>query len=92
MIPATASSKKLQPATALALGADLGAPEEVAFRDNADQMAGGIKHGQPADMIAKHGLDGLSDRAVCADRDHLRRHDLVRAHGLVISMFRHSAT
>ena len=43
--------QKPEPAAALALRADLAATNEIAFRDDADELAGRIDHGKPADMV-----------------------------------------
>src|SRR6185312_4938261 len=48
------AGQELQPARALALGADLGTPHEVAIRDDADELAGAVDHRQSADVVIEH--------------------------------------
>jgi hypothetical protein len=75
------SEQNLEPARAPSLGADFGAPQEIAFGHDADQLAGRIHHRQPADVIAKHGGGSLGDRGFGPDRDDLAGHDLMGTHG-----------
>ena len=54
--------------------------QEVALADDADQSAGSIDNGNPADgLLGKELCHGL-DRRARIDRNHIRRHDIHRAH------------
>ena len=46
----TGAEQEFEPAAALALCADFAAADEIAFRDDADQLAGRIDHRKSADM------------------------------------------
>jgi len=54
--------------------------QEVALADDADQSAGSIDNGNPADrLLGKKLCHGLHGRAR-VDGNHIRRHDIHRAH------------
>ena len=60
---------ELQPAPALALGADFAAADEVALGDDADELAGCVDHRKAADMPLQHEIGGIDDGGVGCDRD-----------------------
>src|SRR3954468_23389476 len=74
------AQQEFEPAAALALRADLAAANEIALRDDADQLAGGIDHRKPADTMLQHGFRGLEDGGARCDRDDGPGHDLMGAH------------
>ena len=49
-------------------------------RNDADQSARCVDHGQPADMVPQHRFGGLDDARIGADRNDVLGHDLMRAH------------
>src|SRR5450759_2492150 len=51
----TRAKNEFQKSAALALGADFTATNEIALGDDADELAGGVDHRQPAYMLLKHG-------------------------------------
>src|ERR1700688_788497 len=58
---ARTKNESQKPAT-LALSADFAAANEVTLRDNADELAGRVNHGKPANMPLQHGVCGFDDR------------------------------
>src|SRR5438128_2692556 len=74
------TKQEFEPAAALALRADLAAANEIALRDDPDQLAGGIDHRQSADMTLQHGFRGFEDGGVRRGRDDGPGHDLMGAH------------
>ena len=75
------SQNEFQETAPPALGADLAAADEIAFRDDADQFSGRIDHGKPADVPLQHDAGGLGDGSVRQDGNDGPGHDLMRAHG-----------
>ena len=53
------AKREFEPAAALALRADFAAANEIALRDDADQLAGGIDHRKPTDMLSQHDMSDL---------------------------------
>jgi hypothetical protein len=74
------TQKELQPATALSLSPDLGAADEVALRDDADQLSGFVDDRQAAYVIQQHGVCRLGDIGVGSDSYNRSCHDLMRTH------------
>ena len=70
-----------QEAATFALGAEFAAANEIAFRDNADELSLGVHHRKAADLPLQHGVRGLDDRGVGCDGGDWPGHDLVGAHG-----------
>ena len=58
---------EFQELAALALRADFAAANEVALRDDADELACRIDHRKPADMLLQHGVCGFDDRGFRCD-------------------------
>src|SRR3954471_16922776 len=87
------AQQEFEPAAALALRADLAAANEIALRDDPDQLADRIDHRKPADMVPQHGIGGFEDGGVRRDRDDGSGHDLMSAHVTIsCSMQRSSKT
>ena len=80
MIRSAGNASECQQAAALSLGPELGATNEVALGQDADQLAGLIDNRQPADAMFQHCIDRINQAGIDADRNRLSRHDLVRAH------------
>jgi hypothetical protein len=76
----TGAEQKPQPPAALSLGADLGAADEIALRDDTDQRSAGVDHRKPADVVLQHGPSSFCDSGVRPDRNHLPGHDLMCTH------------
>ena len=74
------SDENFQPSASLFLRSDLLAPHEIAFRDDADQIASFVDHRESADAVLQHFVCGIHDRGVGCDRNDLTGHNLVRAH------------
>src|SRR5215212_8129044 len=74
------AQQECEPAATLALRADFTAADEIALRDDADQLAGSIDHGKPADMMPQHGFGGLQNGGIRRDRYDGAGHDLMGAH------------
>jgi len=55
---------------------------EVAFGDDADQLARIVQHRQAADMAPQHDIGGVGDRGARRNADDIPGHDLMGAHGL----------
>src|SRR3984893_19563916 len=72
--------QELQPSAAFSLGADLGAADKVALRDDADQPSGFIDHRKSTDVIPQHAVCCVDDRSVDSDGYNLSCHDLMCAH------------
>jgi hypothetical protein len=58
----------------------LRAADEIAFRNDADQLSAGIDHRKPADIVLQHSPGGFDDRGIRPDRDDSTGHDLMCAH------------
>ena len=76
----TGAQQKRQPPAVLSLRTDLRASDEIAFRDDADQLSAGIEHRKSADVVLQHGRGGFDDRGIRPDRYDLPGHDLMCAH------------
>src|SRR5258708_39371162 len=76
----TGAENESQKSTASALGSDFAAANEVALGDNADQFAGRIDYGEPADVLLKHGICGFDDCGLRGNGDDGSGHDLMGAH------------
>jgi hypothetical protein len=72
--------QELQPSAAFSLGADLGAADKVALRDDADQRSGFIDHRKSTDVMLQHVVCCFDDKSVGSDGYNLPRHDLMCAH------------
>jgi hypothetical protein len=73
------AKNELQEPAALALGADFAAPNEVAFRDDADELTGRVDDQEPTDVPLQHGGRGFDDRSLRSDSDNGSSHDLMGA-------------
>ena len=76
------ADEELQPSRPLASSADFAAAEEIAFRDDADQLARVVQYGQAADVGPKHDPGCILDRGVRRDGNDILGHDVVSAHGV----------
>src|SRR5436309_13386489 len=74
------AKQEFEPAATLALRADLAASNEIALRDDADQLAGRIDHRKSADMKLQHGFRRPQYGGVGRDRHDGTCHDLMGAH------------
>ena len=72
---------EFQEPAALALRADFAAANEIAFRNDADELAVGVDDRKPADVLRQHGVGRIGDLGVRGDRYDRPGHDLVGAHG-----------
>jgi hypothetical protein len=62
------------------LGSDLGASQQIAFGDDADELSRGAQHGQAADAIASHQTGNVLDPRIRGRRHHRMRHHLSCVH------------
>jgi hypothetical protein len=74
------AEKVLKPTRPFLLGTDLRTSQKVAFRNDADELARCIEHGQPAHMIFEHLVRGLEKGRLGQHGEGVTSHDLVRAH------------
>jgi len=77
---------EFQPTTAASARADFTTANEIALRDNANQLACRVDDGQAADMPRQHYSGRLHDRRVWVDCNDGLGHDLVSAHDGLVSM------
>src|SRR6266702_4299989 len=70
-----------QPTPPLAAGTDFATADEVSFRDDADELACVVDHGEAADVSLQHDVRRLKNIGVRGDRNDRPGHDLVGAHG-----------
>src|SRR3954447_12202633 len=66
------SEDEAQPAATLASGPHLAAADKIAFRDDADELAGILDHSQAADMPLQHDVCRLDNAGAKCNRDHPR--------------------
>jgi hypothetical protein len=62
---------------AFPLGPDLAASNEIAFRNDSDQLAGISIPGETANLLVQHYVRSFEDRFVGFRRSHLAGHDLM---------------
>jgi hypothetical protein len=74
------SKQEFQPSRPPALRTDFGAANEIAFRNDADQLPGCVNHRKAADVLCEHRVRGIDDGRIRADRNDPPGHDLVSAH------------
>ena len=55
------AEQEFEPAAPSALCANFAAVNEIALRDDADELAGPVDHRKAADMPPQHGVGGLKD-------------------------------
>jgi hypothetical protein len=63
------------------LRSGLGAPQEIAFGDDADEASRGVDHRQAADPVLQHQAHAPENRIIGGDRDHVAGHHVCGFHG-----------
>jgi hypothetical protein len=79
--PARANQEP-QPPAALSLRPDFRTANEIALRNDADQLARRVDDRQSADVMLQHCFRRLDDGRFGANRDDLTGHDVMGAHGV----------
>src|SRR5262249_28974719 len=74
------ADKKLQPAWPLALRINFSPAEEIALRDNTDNMTVAVYDRQAADPVQKHEVRRLEDRCLRLNRNDVACHDMSGFH------------
>jgi hypothetical protein len=71
---------RTQTRQALSLRPDLAAANEIAFRNNPDQLASLPNHGKATKVLMQHQVCSFGDGCIGIHRDHLAGHNLVCMH------------
>ena len=77
---AAGSDQKIEPVRPTPLRRRLGSAQEIAFRDDAEELSIGIDDRQAADFMPQHQLHGLQDRCIRPDRENRPCHDVFGVH------------
>jgi hypothetical protein len=77
----TRADKERDPSSVTLIGTDLGAAEQIAFGDNAENGAVAVRHGQAADAVLQHQLGRVLDRGLWRHGNDKRRHQISCFHG-----------
>jgi hypothetical protein len=76
----TRADEERDPSHVTLLGTGLRAAEQIAFGDNAENGAVGVRHRQAADMVLLHQLGRVFDRSVWPHGNNKRRHQISCSH------------
>jgi hypothetical protein len=72
----TRADEERDPSSVTLLGTGLRAAEQIAFGDNAENGAVGVRHWQAADTVLQHQLRRVFDRSVWPHGNDKRRHQI----------------
>jgi hypothetical protein len=87
---AAPSEKDCEPARTLMLGADLRAPEQIPFGNDADELARTIDDRKAAHAVLQHEADRLLDRGIRRDGYDTARHHITGFHAAPLLGIQHA--